>query len=155
MEFGKSPPMYHPPNIYKVTFNRLRQSWFTALDDAQSNFRQLLTSFSSPDWKRITVPPDPASRSNKGKGRASAVPDFTDVIIHRRALKSGDNVYRAVLEVATDDAASSLDSWKSVLATPELRKEWDPAVESAQLLEMFDQATRISKVNFTLGWPAK
>ncbi len=49
----------------------------------------------------------------------------------------------------------SLGAWKSVLVTPELRKEWDPAVESAQLLEMFDQATRISKVNFTLGWPAK
>ena len=101
------------------------------------------------------MPPDPASRSSKGKGRASASPDFTDVILHRRVLKSGDSVYRAVLEVSADETASSLDSWKSVLATPELRKEWDPAVESAQLLEMFDQATRISKINFTLGWPAK
>ena len=42
-----------------------------------------------------------------------------------------------------------------MLVTPELRKEWDPAVEGAQLLEMFDQASRISEVKFTLGWPAK
>lgn len=135
--------------------DRLRQSWFTALDDAQANFRQLLTSFSSPDWKRVPALSASSSRSNKGKARASSFPDFADVVIHRKVLKSGENVYRAVLEVPTDDAAPSLNSWKSVLATPELRKEWDPAVESAQLLEMFDQATRISKVNFTLGWPVK
>jgi hypothetical protein len=41
------------------------------------------------------------------------------------------------------------------LATPELRQEWDPAVDGAALLEMLDPTTRISKTNFTLGWPAK
>jgi hypothetical protein len=48
-----------------------------------------------------------------------------------------------------------LDPWKAVLMTPELRKEWDPAVEGAHLLELFDSTTRISKTNFTIGWPAK
>ncbi|KAI0251479.1 hypothetical protein BJV78DRAFT_1361613 [Lactifluus subvellereus] len=37
----------------------------------------------------------------------------------------------------------------------ELRQEWDPAVDGAVLLEMLDPTTRISKTNFTLGWPAK
>ena len=76
-------------------------------------------------------------------------------MVHRRSTKSGESVYRAVLEVPVGDEPLSLEMWKSVLVTPELRKEWDPAVEAAQLLEMYDQATRISKVNFRLGWPAK
>ena len=83
------------------------------------------------------------------------MPELTDVIIHRRASRSSENVYRAVLEVPVGDEPTPLGAYKSVLITPELRKEWDPAVEGAQLLEMFDQATRISKVNFSLGWPAK
>ena len=91
----------------------------------------------------------------KGKARASNLPELTDVIIHRRTSKSGETIHRAVLAVPVGDDPISLAAWKSVLITPELRKEWDPAVEAAQLLEMFDQATRISKVNFSLGWPAK
>ncbi|EMD39336.1 hypothetical protein CERSUDRAFT_112974 [Gelatoporia subvermispora B] len=133
---------------------RLRQSWYTALDDAQASFRQLLTSHSSPEWKRVVASTDGASTSSKGKARASATPVITDVVLHRKYTQTGENVYRAVLEVPAGDASLSLDSWKSVLATPELRQEWDPAVESAQMLEMFDQATRISKTKFTLGWPA-
>ncbi|KAI0364539.1 hypothetical protein BV20DRAFT_1005542 [Pilatotrama ljubarskyi] len=133
---------------------RLRESWYTALDKAQAHFRQLLTSHASTDWKRVPVTNDGATPATKGKGRASGVPEVTDVMVHRRATKSSESVYRAVLEVPIVDEPVSLDMWKSVLVTPELRKEWDPAVESAQLLEMFDQATRISKVNFRLGWPA-
>ncbi|TBU42649.1 hypothetical protein BD309DRAFT_1001682 [Dichomitus squalens] len=133
---------------------RLRQSWYAALDNAQAHFRQLLTSHSSSEWKRVPVANEAASPASKGKARASDVPELTDVIIHRRPSNSGDNTYRAVLEVPIGDDPVSLAAWKSVLVTPELRKEWDPAVESAQLLEMFDLATRISKVNFSLGWPA-
>ncbi|CDO69690.1 hypothetical protein BN946_scf184851.g78 [Trametes cinnabarina] len=133
---------------------RLRESWYNALDNAQVHFRQLLTSHASHDWKRVPVNNDGAATPSKGKGRASAVPEVADVMIHRKAIKSGENVYRAVLEVPLSDETASLDMWRSVLVTPEMRKEWDPAVESAQLLEMFDQATRISKVNFRLGWPA-
>lgn len=133
----------------------MRQSWYDALDGAQAHFRQLLTSHSSPDWKRVPVANDVGSPTSKGKARASEVPELTDVIIHRRASKTGENIYRAVLEVPMGDDPVPLGAYKSVLVTPELRKEWDPAVEGAQLLEMFDQATRISKVNFTLGWPAK
>ncbi|RPD57231.1 hypothetical protein L226DRAFT_536615 [Lentinus tigrinus ALCF2SS1-7] len=133
---------------------RLRDSWYAALDNAQAHFRQLLTSHSSPEWKRVPTSNDVGSPVSKGKGRAMTVPELSDVILHRRANKSGENIYRAVMEVPIGDEPVSLGAWKSVLVTPELRKEWDPAVESAQLLEMFDQATRISKVNFTLGWPA-
>ncbi|KAH9939103.1 uncharacterized protein BXZ73DRAFT_76238 [Epithele typhae] len=132
---------------------RLRQSWYTALDNSQTHFRQLLTSHSSTDWKRVPTSNDLNSPTGKGKARANA-PELSDVIIHRRTTKAGENIYRAVLEVPVGDEGVSLDAWKSVLTTPELRKEWDPAVEGAQLLEMFDQATRISKVNFSLGWPA-
>lgn len=134
---------------------RLRESWYAALDNAQAHFRQLLTSHASSDWKRLPVTNDGASPTTKGKGRASGVPEVTDVLVHRRASKSGESVYRAVLEVPIGDDPISLETWKSVLVTPELRREWDPAVEGAQLLEMFDQATRISKVNFRLGWPSK
>lgn len=131
----------------------LRQSWYDALDSAQNHFRQLLTSHSSNDWKRVSA--EGSQSSLKGKARAAAGPHISDVILHRK-IERGNSVYRAVLDVsATDDASLLLDGCKVVLATPELRKEWDPAVEQAQLLEMCDQATRISKTNFTLGWPAR
>ena len=134
--------------------HRLHQSWYAALDNAQAHFRQLLTSHSSSEWKRVPVASD-SSSPTKGKGRASNTPELTDVIVHRRLSKSGENIYRAVLEVAIGDDPVSLDAWKSVLITPELRKDWDPAVEGAQLLEMTDQVTRVVKTNFTLGWPAR
>lgn len=132
---------------------RLRQSWYNALSESEEYFRTLLKSPSSPEWKRIVTTSD-TSKRGKGKSRASAAPELTDVIVHRRTLKSGDTVYRAVLDVPTGDEPVVLDPWKSVLITPELRKEWDPAVEGAQLLEMLDPTTRVSKTNFTLGWPA-
>ncbi|GBE89456.1 hypothetical protein SCP_1601180 [Sparassis crispa] len=131
----------------------LRQSWYTALEDAQSYFRQLLTS-SSQEWKRVPVPSENGPSSPKGKARASAFPELTDVVLHRKSAKSGENVYRAVLDVPTGEEPMSLECWKAVLATPELRKEWDPAVEGAHLVEMFDQTTRIAKTNFSVGWPA-
>lgn len=144
----------HFPASALIRAFRLRQSWYDALDNAQAHFRQLLTSHSSSEWKRVPVASEVGSPT-KGKARASNLPELTDVIIHRRASKSGETIHRAVLEVPVGDDPISLAAWKSVLITPELRKEWDPAVEGAQLLEMFDQATRISKVNFSLGWPAK
>lgn len=75
--------------------------------------------------------------------------------VHRKSSKSGEDVYRMVLEVPSGEEIVSLEPWKSVLTTPELRQEWDPAVEDAHLLETFDRSTRISKTNYTLGWPAK
>lgn len=93
--------------------------------------------------------------SVKGKAKAAAGPQITDVVLHRK-IEKGASVYRAVLDVsASEDNQLSLEACKAVLVTPELRKEWDPAVEQSQLLEMFDQATRICKTNFTLGWPAR
>ena len=75
--------------------------------------------------------------------------------MHRRVVK-GESVYRVVLDVPTaEDPQLTLEACKAVLSTPELRKEWDPAVETAQVLEVLDQATRITKTNFTLGWPAR
>jgi hypothetical protein len=85
----------------------------------------------------------------------STIPEFNDVSVHRKASLAGNDVYRVTLEVPTGEEVLSLEPWKAVLATPELRQEWDPAVEAASLLEMFDSKTRICKTNFTLGWPAK
>jgi hypothetical protein len=59
------------------------------------------------------------------------------------------------LDVPADEGLQSLESWKAVLGTPELRKEWDPTVEGAHVVEMFDPETRITKTDFTLGWPVK
>jgi hypothetical protein len=73
------------------------------------------------------------------------------VQVHRN--KAGD--WRAQLEVPLATASAGLDGWRAVLLTPELRREWDPAVEDAQSLEMLDRATRISRTNYRLGWPAK
>lgn len=74
--------------------------------------------------------------------------------MHRKSAKSGE-IIRVVVDVAVGDELVDLEAWKSVLVTPELREEWDPAVEASQLVEMFDPATRIVKTKFTLGWPAK
>jgi hypothetical protein len=135
------------------SLHRLRQSWSSALNDAEAYFRQLLTSHSS-EWKRITNFGD-TSPSKKGKARVTTIPDLSDVVVHRNLSKAGNPVYRLVLDVPTGDELLSLEPWKAVLSTPELRQEWDPAVEEAHLLEMFDHTTRISKTNFSLGWPAK
>ncbi|KAF8997878.1 hypothetical protein BDQ17DRAFT_1400949 [Cyathus striatus] len=128
--------------------SRLRQSWYTSLNDAEAHFRHLLTSPST-DWKRLSVPD---SASKKGKARAPFVPELADVIVHR-STASGDDIYRIVLDIPTADELVSLEPWKAVLTTPELRQEWDPAVEDAHLVEMFDRSARIAKTNFSLGWP--
>ena len=92
----------------------------------------------------------------KGKARASSLTvENSDVIVHRNSKQPGDDVYRLVLDVPTGDEQVSLEPWNAVLTTPELRQEWDPSVDEAHLLEMFDHDTRISKTNYTLGWPAK
>lgn len=59
------------------------------------------------------------------------------------------------LEFHASDDTDDLETWASILMTPEMRKEWDPAVESSQVIEICDPSTRIVKTNFTLGWPAK
>ncbi|KAH7890937.1 hypothetical protein F5I97DRAFT_1840039 [Phlebopus sp. FC_14] len=132
---------------------KLRQTWSDALSAAETNFRQLLSSYSSNEWKHVSLASDTQTPS-KGKLRAPLTPQLADVVVHRKSTKSGENVYRVVLEVSATDESIPLDAWKAVLTTPELRQEWDPAVEGAQLVEMFDDKTRIAKTNFTLGWPA-
>ena len=135
--------------------HRLRQSWYNALSEAESHFRQLLSSSSSREWRRVSTPTVDLPPTSKGKARAASNPEVTDVVVHRKAGKAGDQIYRAVLDISTGDDPVSLESWKAVLSTPELRQVWDPAVEAAHLVEMFDPMTRVSKTNFTLGWPAK
>ncbi|KAG6852904.1 hypothetical protein C0991_008273 [Blastosporella zonata] len=132
--------------------SRLRQSWSTALSDAETYFRQLLTSPSN-EWRRVSSSGE-SSSNKKGKAKASTIPELTDVVLHRKPSKTGDDVYRLVLDVPLSEELASLEPWKAVLTTPELRQEWDPAVEEAHLLEVFDHTTRIAKTNFTLGWPA-
>ncbi|KAG5637403.1 hypothetical protein H0H81_004711 [Sphagnurus paluster] len=133
--------------------SRLRQSWSTALNDAEAHFRQLLISTSN-EWRRVPNNGDGAT-GKKGKTKVSTIPELADVIVHRKPSKAGLDIYRLVLDVPISEELVSLEPWKAVLTTPELRQEWDPAVEDAHLLEMFDHTTRISKTNFTLGWPAK
>lgn len=134
--------------------DRLRQSWSTNLKEAESHFRRLLTSYSSPEWKRVNTTSDPSTTAKVKARLASALPELSDVVVHRRS-STGNDVYRVVLDIPTGEEPVTLEPWKVVLATPELRQEWDPAVEAAQLVEMFDNKTRICKTKFTLGWPAK
>ncbi|KAJ7089769.1 hypothetical protein B0H15DRAFT_1022009 [Mycena belliarum] len=133
--------------------SRLRQSWYSALNGAETHFRQLLTSSSSAGWKRLSSSVDSPS-VKKGKTRLPAIPELADVVVHRNSSKAGGDIYRLVLDVPTGEDSVSLEPWKAVLTTPELRQEWDPAVEDAHLVEIFDHTTRICKTNFTLGWPA-
>ncbi|TFK21778.1 hypothetical protein FA15DRAFT_577379, partial [Coprinopsis marcescibilis] len=120
---------------------RLRQTWYSSLNEAEAYFRQFLTSSSS-EWKRVSTLAD-NSASKKGKPRVAAVPEVADVIVHRNSTKGSEDVYRLVLEVPTQDEQVNLDPWKAILTTPELRQEWDPAVEDAHILELFDRSTRI------------
>ena len=84
------------------------------------------------------------------------MPELSDVVLHRKVVnKSTIDLFRVTVDVPAGDDAVSLESWKAVLATPELRQEWDPAVEHAYLVEVVDAKSRIYKTNFTLGWPAK
>ncbi len=125
----------------------LRDSWNDAFSEAEAHFRKLL---SANDWKRVQSPSDSAS-ARKGKAR-----ELTDIALYRKPTKSGQDVYRVVLDIPVPPGqAPSLEPWKAVLTTPELRQEWDPSVEEAHLVELLDQNTRIAKTNFTLGWPAK
>lgn len=131
----------------------LRQSWYKALDDAEARFRQLLTS-SPAQWRRVTASQD-ASTSRKGKGRAF-VPELSDVVVHKHAGNAGgDDIYRLVLDTPSGETPVSLEPFKSVLSTPEIRQEWDPAVTEAHMVEMIDRVCRVTKTNFSLGWPAK
>ena len=144
----------------------MRESWNNALNDALLAFKSHLTTQSS-NWKRIPLPPSSRESSSgttnsvgaaansvaKGKGKAR-LDAAKGASVHRRSTKSGD-VYRVVTEFPATEGLLDLEAWKAVLATPELRQEWDPAVESARILEMHDPSTRIIKTKFTLGWPAK
>lgn len=100
--------------------------------------------------------PSDSVSARKGKARVSAMPELADVALYKKATKSGQDVYRVVLDIPVSaNEFPSLEPWKAVLTTPELRQEWDPSVEDAHLVELLDQNTRIAKTNFTLGWPAK
>jgi len=107
------------------------------------------------EWRRVNHTPDRASPKQKGKARATSVPELADVVVHRNSSKAGEDVYRMVLEVLTGEEQVSLEPWKAVLTTAELQQEWDPAVDESHLVEMFDRNTRISKTKYSLGWPAK
>lgn len=105
-----------------------KTAWSKALTDAETRFKQLFGSPAS-EWKR--------AQGN------------SDVSVHKHTR---EDVYRLVLDVPS---SNSLSPFLSVLTTPELRQEWDPAVIEASLLERdMDMDMRITKTNFTLGWPA-
>lgn len=134
--------------------SRLRQSWYSALNEAEAHFRELL-SLPPAEWKRLSNSVDSLSTKQKGKAKVSSLPELSDVLLHRRSTKGQDDVYRIVFDAPMGDEEVSLEPWKAVLTTPELRKEWDPAVDDAYLVEVFDHTSRICKTNYTLGWPSK
>ncbi|KAG9054924.1 hypothetical protein FS842_003765, partial [Serendipita sp. 407] len=125
---------------------RLRQSWNSALNNAQNELQGLLTSATSPLWRRV-----PSVTSEAIQDGSLDNSEEAKVVIHKRPSKQGE-IFRLVLDVPAEDF--SINAWKCVLATPEMRQEWDPAVESSQLLELHDVDVRIAKTYFTLGWPA-
>ena len=134
---------------------RRREAWLAALHSAETHFRTLVASASASDWKRISTATS-AGPTSPGKARgASTVPDPRDVMVHRKTGKAGDDIYRAILDLPVGEGSTSLEPWKAVLTTPELRQEWDPVVQESHLLEVFDQSTRIYKTSFALGWPAR
>lgn len=132
----------------------LRESWSNALNDAVEAFRGHLTSGNSSSWKRVPFPAKQNSTASDVKGKQVFRPEPTDALVHRKSTRTGD-IYRVLSEIPLDDDVADLEVWRAVLVTPELRQEWDPAVESSRVIEMFDPSTRIVKTKFTLGWPAK
>ncbi|KAF5338035.1 hypothetical protein D9758_014260 [Tetrapyrgos nigripes] len=129
----------------------LRQAWNDALNDAENRFRQLISSPPT-EWRRLQSAENTISK--KGKARLSSLPEVSDVVVHRNTGKSGNDIYRLILEIPAGEDIISLEPWRAVLSTPELRQEWDPAVSEAHLVETLGHDVRISKTNFTLGWPA-
>jgi len=95
-----------------------------------------------------------SSSNGKGKEKASALPDVEGVLVHKKSTKGGE-LYRVMVDIPATEDVADLEVWKTVLSTPELRREWDPSVEESNTLEMFDPFTRIVKTKFSLGWPAK
>lgn len=148
---------------YLETNSRLIDSWTTALKDAQSHFSSLLASSNAAEWRRINLPRRDGTSSSssprgnsfpKGKGRAAV--ESSDVIVHRKTDRRGD-ITRLVLDIPVDaeDPLRAMASWKAVLSTPETRQEWDPNVDASHSVEMLDPDTLISRVQFSLGWPAR
>jgi hypothetical protein len=111
---------------------RLRQAWNDALNDAETRFRQLISSPSN-EWKHLQSAESIASK--KGKSRSSSLPEVSDVVVHRNSGKSGNDIYRLIVEIPAGEDVVSLEPWRAVLSTPELRQEWDPAVSDAHLVE--------------------
>jgi len=107
-----------------------------------------------------TPPPQANSSKNinpqtKGKGKGKGRTSLTDgVVIHRQQTKRVD-IMRVVLDVSLEGPLADLERWRAVICTPEIRSDWDPAVEGSSLVEMFDWNTRITRTNYALGWPAK
>ncbi|KIY63378.1 hypothetical protein CYLTODRAFT_458158 [Cylindrobasidium torrendii FP15055 ss-10] len=131
----------------------LKTSWYDALTQAESQFQTLLTSTPAAEWKRISTTAD-SPTTRKGRARSWTAPEITDVLVHRRSAQAGEDIYRLTLELPAGEDAVTLEPWETVFSAPELRKEWDPAVVDAHLVEMLDPTTRVCKTNFTLGWPA-
>ncbi|WOO79509.1 uncharacterized protein LOC62_02G003032 [Vanrija pseudolonga] len=135
---------------------RLESAWNEALNSSVAYFRALLSSSGSSAWKPVSVPPqgsagpvrDPTKARPTALGRITA----SDVVVHRRNGKSGE-VFRAVVDVdcGTD---VNIDTFRVCLATPETRPQWDRMVEEAQLVDLIDTQTRVTKTSYKLGWPS-
>ncbi|GAA99568.1 uncharacterized protein L969DRAFT_73668 [Mixia osmundae IAM 14324] len=78
----------------------------------------------------------------------------SSVRVHRRSSKTV-SIIRAIAEVPISNAEYlDINTFKAALQTPEVWSQWNQLIERAQLLEQVDPATRITKTDYVLGWPA-
>ena len=141
-----------------VADSRLQAAWSETLKIAVGYFRALLASSNSSAWRPVQVLPLTASTTAQDSGTSrstSSLGQITaeQVVIHRRSGRAGE-VYRAVVEVECGPDIS-VDSFRGCLVTPQTRPLWDRMVEEAEILDILDPATRVSKTKYRLGWPSK
>ena len=79
-----------------------------------------------------------------------------NVVVHRKTVKGGE-VFRATVDVSIPqgESAGSVEDWRALLATAEVRSAWDRMVEGASTVESIDEDTRIVRTKYRLGWPSR
>ncbi|ORX36309.1 hypothetical protein BD324DRAFT_628256 [Kockovaella imperatae] len=138
--------------------SKLQLAWAETLKTAVGYFRALHASSTSSSWKPVQVPlitganglPESgqSSRSSSTLSRISA----ENVVVHRRSGKLGE-VYRAVVEMDCGPDIN-VDSFRGSLVTPQTRPVWDRMVEEAEVVELLDPSTRVTRTKYRLGWPS-
>lgn len=126
-ELSPSSTMNYNTLILKYHSTSIRHE--TALEEAVTHFKSLLSSSTSRSWKplqpttSLSYGDSVSLANNKGKTKellnAIGTVDVPTVQVHRKSGKGAD-IVRAVTEIAVGDGVD-LDSFKAVLRTPEIR----------------------------------